>query len=56
MSTVWKIENFEQYINFCKFWELLTEDSKAESKDEFVTASVNYIENVYPIEFPKAGK
>jgi hypothetical protein len=56
MTKMFKIENFEQYKNFCKLWEILTEDSKAELKDDFVAAIVDYIENVHPIEFPKKGE
>jgi hypothetical protein len=56
MTKMFKIENFEQYKNFCKLWEILTEDSKADLKDEWVAAIVDYIENVHPIEFPEKGE
>lgn len=48
-----KIENLEQHKKFCAFWDSFTDELKAETKQEFVRVVVEYMETVYPIEFPE---
>ena len=48
-----KIENLEQHKKFCAFWDSFTDEMKAETKQEFVRVVVEYMETVYPIEFPE---
>ena len=48
-----KIDNFDQYKKFCAFWESFTDEMKAETKAEAVRVIVEYIETVYPVEFPE---